>query len=432
MLKTLTIGLAVLLTSTQAVARDGSVLIHGARVFDGTKMLGTRDVLVEGGRITAVARKLDAPAGIEVVEARGKTLIPGLIDGHVHVFPGAQADALRFGVTTVFDMYSIADRTAIDGWRAQRAGDGQVAEADTYTAGIGATPPGGHPMELMKDMPAGMALPPTLAPDADATMFMQARIAAGSDYIKVLQDDAARPGRPASLPAFTPQRFAAVIAAAKTTGKLVVVHVQQLADARIAIAGGVNALEHAICDAAVDDALVAAMKAKGIAQTATLATYAGLAGADDARRLAADAAVAPYLSPMQRGMLTTVWKRPRPADFAVALANTGKQARGGVVMIAGTDAPNPTTAFGPSLHLELALLVRAGLSPTQALIAATSAPAKFFDTSDRGRIAPGLKADLVLIDGDPTKDISTSRRIVTIWKNGYAVDRTPPKTMPRR
>lgn len=115
---------------------------------------------------------------------------------------------------------------------------------------------------------------PTLAADADADAFMRARVGAESDYIKVLQDDGARRGEPATMPSFTPARFAEVIAAAKATGKLVVVHVQKLADARVAVASGVNALEHAVCDEPVDDALIAAMKARRIAQTATLATYA--------------------------------------------------------------------------------------------------------------------------------------------------------------
>jgi imidazolonepropionase-like amidohydrolase len=412
------------MAATSAQARDGSVLIRGARVFDGTRMLGVRDVLVRDGRIVAVARRVAAPSGSELIEARGRVLIPGLIDGHVHVFPGAQADALRFGVTTVFDMYSLADRATIDHWRKQRISFAQVREADTFTAGIGATPPGGHPLELFSDLPKGTALPPTLAPGDDPASFVTARINAGSDYIKVLQDDGARPDQPASLPAFSPQRFAVVLTAAKATGKRVVVHVQQLADAGIAVMNGANALEHAVCDVAIDDVLVAEMKARGVAQTATLATYAGLAGVDDARRLAADPSVAPYLSARQRGMLGLVWKYPRLKDFEIASANTGRLAKAGVTIIAGTDAPNPTTAFGASLHLELALMVRAGLTPKQALVAATSAPAAFFGTADRGRIAAGLKADMILVDGDPTRDIAATRRIVSIWKNGYVVDRT--------
>lgn len=420
----LALMVATVVAATSAQARDGSVLIRGARVFDGTRMLGVKDVLVRDGRIVAVARRVAAPSGIELIEARGRVLIPGLIDGHVHVFPGAQADALRFGVTTVFDMYSLADRATIDHWRKQRTSFAEVGEADTFTAGIGATPPGGHPLELFSDMPKGTALPPTLAPGDDPATFMGARIEAGSDYIKVLQDDGARPDRSASLPAFSPQRFAVVLAAARATGRPVVVHVQQLADARIAVMNGANALEHAVCDVPIDDALVAEMKARGVAQTATLATYAGLAGADDARRLAADPSVAPYLSARLRGMLGLVWKYPRLKDFEIAMANTARLAKAGVTIIAGTDAPNPTTAFGPSLHLELALMVRAGMTPKRALVAATSAPAAFFGTADRGRIAAGLKADMILVDGDPTRDIAATRKIVSIWKNGYVVDRT--------
>ena len=407
---------------TPAIAQDHAVLIRAARVFDGTRMLGKRDVLVANGHIASIGRTLGAPANAEVIEGRGRTLIPGLIDGHVHVFPGAQRDAVRFGVTTMFDMYSMADAATIEGWRRQRSSYGKVAEADTFTAGLGATPPGGHPTELFAGQ-ADAPMPPTLAAGVDPSAFMAARVAAGSDYIKILQDDGARPGRPASLPAFSPARFAAVIQSAKATGKLVVVHVQQLADARVAVAGGVDVIEHAICDAPLDPSLVRSIVAKGIAQTATLAVYDGISGADDARRLAADPAVTPYLSEAQRGMLALVWPRPRPADFAIALANTRTLAHAGAVMIAGTDAPNPTTTFGPSLHLELALLVRAGLTPVQALAAATSTPARVFRTPDRGRIATGMRADLVLVEGDPTKRITDSLRIVTIWRNGYVVDR---------
>jgi imidazolonepropionase-like amidohydrolase len=94
-----------------------------------------------------------------------------------------------------------------------------------------------------------------------------------------------------------------------------------------------------------------------------------------------------------------------------------------VPVLAGSDAPNPGTAHGISLHRELELLVRAGLSPLEALRAATSTPARAFHLSDRGRIAVGLRADLVLVDGDPTTDILATRAIRTVWKLGRAVDR---------
>jgi imidazolonepropionase-like amidohydrolase len=96
-----------------------------------------------------------------------------------------------------------------------------------------------------------------------------------------------------------------------------------------------------------------------------------------------------------------------------------------VPILAGSDAPSPGTAYGVSLHGELSLLVRAGLSPVEALMAATSAPARTFRLSDRGSIRAGMRADLVLVDGDPTQDILATRRIVSVWKRGVPVQRIP-------
>ncbi|MGH7710161.1 MAG: amidohydrolase family protein, partial [Gemmatimonadaceae bacterium] len=94
-----------------------------------------------------------------------------------------------------------------------------------------------------------------------------------------------------------------------------------------------------------------------------------------------------------------------------------------VPVLAGTDAPSPGQTYGASLHGEMELLVRAGLSASQSLIAATSAPARAFGLMDRGCISPGLRADLLLVEGDPTKDVYATRRIVAIWKRGVRVVR---------
>ena len=95
----------------------------------------------------------------------------------------------------------------------------------------------------------------------------------------------------------------------------------------------------------------------------------------------------------------------------------------GVLILAGSDCPNRGTTQGASLHREMELLVEAGLTTLQALRAATSAPAKAFRLKDRGRIKTGLRADLLLVRGDPTRDILSTREIVSIWKEGIAVDR---------
>jgi len=138
-----------------------------------------------------------------------------------------------------------------------------------------------------------------------------------------------------------------------------------------------------------------------------------------------DPAVAPFLSDKQKGILGVKWPSIHPERLATAEANTIALFNAGVPILAGTDAPIPSEAHGVTIHEELALLVKAGLTPTQALNAATAKPAAVFSLWDRGRIAPGLRADLVLIDGNPTVDITASRRIDSIWKNGYLVPRRP-------
>jgi len=94
-----------------------------------------------------------------------------------------------------------------------------------------------------------------------------------------------------------------------------------------------------------------------------------------------------------------------------------------VPLLTGTDAPAPGTTYGAAVHGELALFVRDGLGPIEALAAATSVPAKCFHLSDRGSIHTGLRADLVLLQGDPTTDIFATRNIVGVWKRGVRVQR---------
>jgi imidazolonepropionase-like amidohydrolase len=131
-------------------------------------------------------------------------------------------------------------------------------------------------------------------------------------------------------------------------------------------------------------------------------------------------------------------RSPRPAAppnlAGLGLANLYANLRAlrdaRVPILAGTDAPNPGLAHGASLHQEMELLVEGGLSPIEALAAATSVPARCFGLHDRGRIAPGLRADLLLVRGDPTLDITTTRDIVSVWKGGVQLERKTRANQP--
>jgi hypothetical protein len=150
-------------------------------------------------------------------------------------------------------------------------------------------------------------------------------------------------------------------------------------------------------------------------------------GVSGAGPLLEDARIEPYLNATARSGLENGFRRsPKqpPVTYAGAEAAVRQLIASGVAILAGSDAPNPGTSHGAALHRELELLVGAGLSPIQALTAATSAPASAFKIRDRGRIARGLRADLLLVNGDPTKDITATRDIAGIWKGGVIVDRT--------
>jgi len=116
-----------------------------------------------------------------------------------------------------------------------------------------------------------------------------------------------------------------------------------------------------------------------------------------------------------------------PVDYAAARGTVAACHRAGVTILAGTDANQTAAApasppYGSSLHHELALLVDAGLTPVEALRAATATAAAYFGLDDRGVIEPGKRADLVLIDGDPVQDINAIRNVAAVWCAGVQVE----------
>jgi imidazolonepropionase-like amidohydrolase len=405
------------------VADTATFAVHDATVFDGKKRLEHMDVLVKDGRIAAIGTKLSLPAGVNVIQGAGKTLLPGLIDAHVHSWGTARRDALRLGVTTELDMFT--DPRQLPEARRQRASlaSANISEqgADLWSAGTLATAPGGHGTEY------GFKIP-TLTQPEEAAAFVAARQAEGSDYLKIVIEDGSAYGHP--MPSLNGPIVSALTQAARARGMLSVAHVATAADARLAFDNGVTGLAHMFIDRELDPANVTdaafIQQARKHFIVATLAVNASLSGKPYGRELAADPRLAPWLSITQKGSLEggfgPDWSKPQ--FIANAIANTRRLHAAGVTILAGTDAGNPGTAHGASLHGELALLVQAGFTPSEALAAATAEPARVFGLSDRGQIAVGQRADLMLVEGDPTKDITATRAIVALWKNGLPVDRT--------
>jgi imidazolonepropionase-like amidohydrolase len=393
-------------------ASDRPFVIRHVRIFDGERIISADSVLVRDGRIEAVGRGLKVPPNTVEIDATGDTVLPGLIDSHTHDWGDSPKQALLFGITTELNMGGIP--TYVAGLKqAEREGKA-LDSADMLSAGNLVTPPKGHGTEY------GVPVP-TLDSAAEAQSFVDARIAEGSDYIKIIVED----GHVCHLTFATlsQEEIAAVVAAAHRRGKLTDVHITSQADAREAIEAGVDGLAHIFADSAPppDFATLVHQHHAFVVPTLT-AVQTGLGVASGAS-LVADKRLADYLSAGAQSHMKALLPSLCTGKLEYAFAATKQLYDAGVPVLAGTDAPAPGSWNGASLHGELELLVRAGLSPSEAIAAATSVPAATFHLKDRGRIAVGLRADLLLVKGDPTHDITATRDIVTIWKVGVEVNR---------
>ncbi|MEG3086975.1 amidohydrolase family protein [Sphingomonas sp. PB4P5] len=397
------------LAQPKAVAPT-QTLIRNVTVFDGVRKLGERSVLIEGKTIADIDYRGKVSPTMRVMDGRGKTLLPGLIDSHVHAYAG-QDDALLFGVTTQLDMFSPPEST-----RAvrDRMAHGENANmADIFTAGFLATVPKGHGTEY------GLPVP-TLTTPEQADAWVAARIAEGSDYIKIVDEPGTIVGR--AVPTLDLPTIRGLIVAAHKRGKLAVVHAQTLATATESINAGADGLAHLFADQDGGATFATLAKDKGVFIVPTYAVLEVFSGRSGTATLLDHPRLSGLLPKSAVSMVRQSFGPDRSAKLdAIEAANVGKLAKAGVPILAGTDAGNPGTWYGLSLHREMELLVKGGLSPIQALSAATAAPAKAFRLTDRGRIATGLKADLVLVDGDPTSTIAAVHDIVEIWKDGATV-----------
>jgi imidazolonepropionase-like amidohydrolase len=369
-------------------------------------------VLVVDGKIADADFHGQGPKAAHEVHCEHCTLLPGLIDSHVHAFKDAELPLL-YGITTELDMFMsmqqakpVKDRMA--------AGHNEDA-ADLFTAGTLITAPGGHGTEY------GIPIP-TLSRPEDADAFVQARIAEGSDYIKLVYDGGA--GWGGNIPTLDLPTLTAAIAAAHQHGKLAVVHVQDEEHGRQAIAAGADGLAHLFTDKPADAAFVKLAAEHKAFIVPTYTVMESFSGRNAAAGLLAAPRFNELLDTTQAGALKQQLRKmdlSARVDMAMHASITALHAAG-VPILAGPDAGNPGVLRGISLHRELELLVKAGLTPTEALRAATSAPADAFHLTDRGRIAKGRKADLLLVNGDPTSQITATRDIVGVWKDGKPND----------
>ncbi len=401
-------------------ANQSELVLTNVRIFDGFDVHESATLVVRDGLVHSLESGPVADSSVEVIDASGKTLIPGLIDAHVHAYGPALSISPMFGVTTLLDMFRPPlDQTAMIAARQSLSG---TDKADLFSAGYLATASGGHGTQY------GIQVPTLSGPDP-AGDWVAERLADGSDYIKIVIEDGSTWS--SALPTLDESTVRALVDAAHNHGLLAVAHVSTLANARVAINAGVDGLVHLFTDEPVDAEFVELAREAGIFIIPTATVLASVLGHSGADWLTSDSGFGDQLTAMQRQTLLQRFpgSDARGNAWPGVLASIAVLHAGGIPILAGSDAPNPGTAFGASLHHELKLLVDAGLSPVEALKAASSVTAGAFELTGRGCLQAGCRADFVLIDGDPTADITAATRIAGVWKNGHPVslERNAPK-----
>lgn len=247
----------------------------------------------------------------------------------------------------------------------------------------------------------------------------------GVDLIKVWVDDLG--GQSPKMP---PEVYAAAIDQGHRRGMKVAVHIHDLEDAKGVVRAGADIIGHGVRDQPIDDELLALMRERGV-------WYIPTVNVNEAEYIYAEHPewldtpfLAGALNPdLERQLRDPAWRQaaldragPSRATVALNLANLRRVHEAGVKLALGTDSgATPLRVPGMAEHLELAHLVSAGLTPVEALTVATKGSAGSMGLADRGCLTVGCRADLVVLDKDPTVDIVNSRSIVSVWRNGKAI-----------
>jgi imidazolonepropionase-like amidohydrolase len=405
-----------LLSGVPAAAEP--ILLKPAQVFDGTDPHPHTgwSVLVDGDRIAAVGPNLAAPAGARVIDLAGTTLIPGMIEGHSHLFLHPYNETL-WDDQVLHE--PLALRTARAVVHAEKTLDaGFTTERDLGTEGAGYADVGLRqainegivpgPRLLVatkanvargaygpKGFEPGVPIPQGAEEISGADEMTRAardQIAAGADLIKMYADYHYRPHEP-SRPTMTEAEMAAGVAVAHDAGRLAAAHATTAEGMRRAVAAGVDTIEHGYGGTAD---VFKAMAAKHIALCPTIA---------------ASEAYARYFQN---------WNGQEPAPESVQENRRSFRLalQAGVPICMGGDVG--VFAHGKN-WLEMEAMQRAGMSAPQVLIAATSGNARIFHLTDRGQVKPDMLADLVAVDGDPTKDVSAVEHVRFVMKGGQIV-----------
>ncbi len=442
------IALPVVLAFSCCVSAQQVTVMKNVNVIDGTgaAVQRNRTVVIAGDRIQSIsASQTRTTSGAKVLDLHGQTIMPLMINAHGHLglVKGISTSAANqtdenfrhqllryqeYGVGAMLSMGTDGEKFAAI---RQASRDGKLPGADVFTAGIGMGRQDGVP-------PASMGFTTILRPTTsdEGRKFVDQQAPQKPDFLKIWVDDFW-----GQYPKLQPEIYSAIIDEAHKNGLRVAAHVYHLDDARTLVADHVDVLAHSIRDADIDDALLAQMKKHNVAYIPTLSLDDFAVAYDNTPAWIDDPFFHAALDPGVLEMITSPEYKAKvraskvtaaeTAALPIAMRNLKKVYDAGIPVAMGTDSgATPIRVQGFAEHMELALMVQAGLTPLQAISVATKNGAQLLGVEEQyGTLEPGKKADFIVLEKDPSHDIKNTRTIQAVWKNGAKVSDGPvPQT----
>jgi imidazolonepropionase-like amidohydrolase len=386
----------------------------GARIIDGTgkPAIENATLVIRNGHIEAVGKRVKIPAGAERIDATGKTIIPGLINAHGHLNTETQLGVyLRDGITTVLSL----------------GGDKEFALRESCAKAAPGTVPRLYVAGPIRDSSAIPGAVVVTTPE-QARKSVDELIGNKPDIIKVRIDDfrGARPKMP-------PEVYGAVIDEAHKNGFRTAAHIVFLNDAKGVLRAGVDYIAHSVRDQEVDEEFIALMKKRHVSYSPTLTRELAVFTYSETPSFFSDpfflkeadpAEIAQMQDPKRQGTMKTdpaaQWYKEH---LPVAMRNLKILSDAGINIAMGTDSGGGPGRFqGYFEHLELEYETKAGLTPMQALVSATSGAAKAINISrEVGTLEKGRLADFLVLTANPLDDIKNTRAIESVWVGGVRV-----------
>lgn len=413
-----------------------SVFLKNVRVIDGSGNTPQENmnVLIVGEKIKSIGKQVE-PSDATVIDLTGKTIMPLItnVHGHLGMSKGTTVGSQNFtrdqilkelkryesyGVGTVVSMGT--DKELIFSIR-DASRSGSIGGATVFTAGFGFRPPlGSRPQETGMEK---LYRPSTAAEAADN---IRSLAAFKPDVVKMWID----------AEKIKPEVYRAIINEAHKHGIRVAAHLFYLEDAHALVDAGVDLFAHSVRDKEVDDALIKKMKEKGVVYIPTLTRDAYEFFYGTVQPWINDPFFKASLEPGVFEMVTSEAYRKNMVNspryqfnrdaYDMALRNLKKLFDAGVLVALGTDSGAfPPRAQGFSEHLEMQLMVSAGLTPLQAITVATRNAAKAMRLTRQGILSPGMRADLIVLNSNPAEDIRATQSIHSVWKKGVQVSNGP-------